>query len=485
MIKDWEEPRLFDAFDLPAFPIECLPSTMRRYVGTISKNLATPIEMAVLVSLSLISVSTQGRVTINVKKDYNESTNLYVLIIAEPGERKSPLLKLMSKPIYEYERNINEQIKIQINRERAELKRKQKELMDLEEQGDIEEAIKKQNEIDQMEKNKSHLVRLTSDDFTVEALTTLMAENNGKMSIISSEGGMFNNISGRYNNKVSFEVLLKAFSGDTIRVDRKSRGPEIIDNALLTILLMAQESVLEGIMENGDLRGQGLLGRFLYCVPKSPLGNRKYETPQLNKDIIETFNNKLFELLNCRDNVLLTLSDEAYEISKDFFNWIEPKLVGELYEIRDWASKLHGTFIRLAGLLHCIEYGSNSTIINKQTMDNARKISMYFVEHSKKAFSIMGTNEVVIKAKYILKKLESLHITEISKKDIYIHCRSRYFKSPDDIIKPIELLIDYNYLRAKENQPTNSTGRKPSTVYELNPIWFLTKIWKEVKSNAC
>lgn len=470
---DWKAIKKFDSYEIPPFPIHTLPKSLKDYVKNISDNLATPIEMGVLAELAIISVCLQGKVFIQVKSDYKESTNLYVLIIAEPGERKSPLLKILSAPLYKYEKITNKERRKKLLEDEMKIKQLQKKQEEFEDDSDYEKVIKVQLKIDELSKRKTRLLRLTTDDFTIEALTSLLAENDGKMSVISSEGGMFNNISGRYSNKSSFETLLKAYTGDTIRVDRKGRDAELIESALLTILLMAQESVLEGIMSNGDLRGQGFLGRFLYCKPISPMGTREYDTPSLNHKIITEFNTILVNLLNIECVNVLTLSDEANKVCKEFFEWLEPRLINELNDIRDWASKLHGTAIRIAGILHCIENnGIGDSIIRKTTMENARDIAMYFIEHAKMAFSIMGTHEDVIKAKFVLHKLETINVKEITKRDLYILCRSRYFKRAEDINETLDLLEEHGYIRQKEVIVSNTVGRKPSTVYTLNSVHF-------------
>lgn len=469
----WQEIVPFDSFDLPTFPVETLPENMRDYVKTVSENLAVPIEMAVLSELAVIAVCLQGRVFVQAKADYKEPVNLYTLVIAEPGERKSPLLKILAAPLYDYEKKINEERRRIINEEKATIKVKQKQLAELEEEDDIAKVVDLQMEIEKLQHKQTHELRLTSDDFTVESLTSLMAENDGRMSVISSEGGMFNNVTGRYNSKASFETLLKAYTGDTIRVDRKSRPSEFIENPSLTILLMAQESVLEGIMDNGNLRGQGFLGRFLYCQPLSPMGKRKYETPPLNHDIIKNFHAILFKLLDIKQANTLKISNEAYTVSKDFFEWLEPRLVGELDSIRDWASKIHGTTFRIAGLLHCIENnGIGDGIISETTMKNAKSIALYFIEHAKKAFSVMGTSKEITKAKFVLRKLETVTEPEIKKRDLYMLCRSKYFSKAEDINDTLELLIEHGYIRSKKVKDSKAVGRK-SVVFELNPEYFV------------
>jgi len=51
------------------------------------------------------------------------------------------------------------------------------------------------------------------------------------------------------------------------------------------------------------------------------------------------------------------LSDEAEALSEQFYNALEPRLGkdGDLEHMADWAGKLHGAVLRIAGLLHAVE----------------------------------------------------------------------------------------------------------------------------------
>lgn len=52
-------------------------------------------------------------------------------------------------------------------------------------------------------------VRFFADDCSSEALTNLLANNDGVLSVISTEGGIFDIMAGRYNNRVNIDVWLK------------------------------------------------------------------------------------------------------------------------------------------------------------------------------------------------------------------------------------------------------------------------------------
>ena len=111
--------------------------------------------------------------------------------------------------------------------------------------------------------------RLLADDATPEATASLLADHGGRIAVVSSEGGVFDTIAGRYSRAVNIDVYLKGHSGDTIRVDREGRPPQYIPRAALTVGLMIQPRVLESIAANRDFTGRGLLARFLYAQPVS------------------------------------------------------------------------------------------------------------------------------------------------------------------------------------------------------------------------
>ena len=88
----------------------------------------------------------------------------------------------------------------------------------------------------------------------------------------------------------------------------------------------------------------------------------------------------------------------------------------------------------------------------------------------------MGTSESVVKAKFVLHKLETAMVTEITKRDIYMLCRSKYFKKAEDINETLDLLEEHGYIRKKETIDITTVGRKPSIVYELNSVHFVHSV---------
>ena len=328
----------------------------------------------------------------------------------------------------------------------------------------------------ELEKHPVKPLRLLADDATPEALTSLMAENNGKMAVISSEGGLFDMAAGQYNDHVNIDVLLKAFTGDSIMIDRKGRPSEQIDRPCLTMLLTVQPSVLNTVMENETFRGRGFLARILYTLPRSMVGQRRFETgpvPHLVREGYEVLLNALLSISVPEFPEQIRLSKPAYLEAKQFAEALEKQLPDELEELQDWAGKYHGQVMRVAGILHCCRYDKDAAKypIDLETMQAAERIGEYFLSHAKVAFQIMGLldSKTVKDAKYILKRLETVNDNEISKRGLIRMCMGR-FPSAEDMDPGLKELEERGYI-AIETVKTGKRGR-PAEIIHLNPEYF-------------
>ncbi|MDR1703176.1 MAG: DUF3987 domain-containing protein [Clostridiales bacterium] len=473
---EWEPPIPFDNVTVPAFPVECFPPQLKDYVLAVSEATQTPVDMAAVASLADIAVCVQGKYKVQAKPDWTEPLNLYVAIVANPAERKSAVLGHMARPLYEYEQIYNEASMPEINQSRLEKKMLEKELEALTNEfvkkgGSKAGVLAKQDELTNFKEKKP--LRLLADDVSPEALTSLLADNGGNMSVISSEGGIFEILAGRYSSSVNIDTFLKSHCGDPIRIDRKGRESEYIPEPCLTTLLCIQPQVLDGIMSNDVFRGRGLTARFLYCIPQSALGNRRFEVDNIPQGHKKRFRQQCFDLLDIKkekETEIITLSPEAYSLTAEYANQLEPLLVDELEGMSDFAGKLHGAVLRIAGLLHVVEQNGFANVepMKGETMSNAIKIGDYFLAHAKAAYQLMGADEAMKDAKYILAKLEKERFERVTKRDFLRLCRK--FKKTEQLDEPLKRLIEYNYL--KELNKSTSGNNRVLESYIINPLIY-------------
>ena len=99
----WSTPIPFDEVKLPSFPVDAFPAPLYDWVKAVAENTETPVDMAAVCALAVLSCALQGKFIVHAKSGYDELLNLYILIIANSGERKSPIVRMMTRPIYKYE----------------------------------------------------------------------------------------------------------------------------------------------------------------------------------------------------------------------------------------------------------------------------------------------------------------------------------------------------------------------------------------------
>lgn len=469
----WETPLPFDEYDLPSFPVDALPETVRRYVLAVAESTQTSVDMAAVEALGVGSLCSQGKYFIQGNADWAEPLNIYTVVILPPAERKSSVLSMMIRPVEEYEKEENSRRNAGIIESQMILSRLEKEKRSLVERASKgkateEEVRTKATEIAKYEPVKP--LRLFVDDVTSEKLTSVLAENKGRAAVVSAEGGIFDIISGLYSRNVNIDVFLKGHSGDTIRVDRIGRASESIIHPALTMVLAVQPEVLNGLMSNNSFRGRGLTARFLYSMPKSTVGSRSFSTKPIPEGVRARYQ-ALIETILSSDNEQepISLDDGAREVLEDLFNEIEGRLKGDLAEISDWVGKFVGAVLRISGILHVMKYPKDSMFdaVDRETMEHAVIIGRYFLTHAKAAYSLMGADTVNKDAQHLLSFIKRERLAEFSRRDAMRLCRS--FKTADSLQPVLNRLCEYGYIAVKPQEPVSGIGRRPSEVYVTNP----------------
>lgn len=272
--------------------MDTLPGKVRGFSKALCESLQVSSGMVGPAVLAVVATGTQKKYDIHPLEDWYEPGNLYITIVAEPSERKSPTMKEELIPVYEYEAEENERLAPEIatykakkevleNRIRNTInslsksgkKKGDEKYLDM---GDLDTF---QNELNQLEEVAP--VRLAVDDVTMEVLGKLLEQNKERIGIMSTEGGIFNILAGRYSDKTVIDIVLKAYSGDRLSQDRLGRKGQMLNSPLITMLLYVQPIIIKEVMENSEFVGRGLNARFLYSIPPSTIGKRRYRVMKI------------------------------------------------------------------------------------------------------------------------------------------------------------------------------------------------------------
>lgn len=476
--QKWENPIPFEKKTLPSFPINVYPEWLQSFVYHLAESTQTPVDVAAVGAISILSTALSKKFYVFITDEWREPINTYCILALPPGNRKSAVFKALQEPIAEFEKEERERMEPLVIEQKAEQKAKRKRLESLEKEyaknGDdttLNEIKALNLEIEQEE--KLNMPRFITGDVTAEKLGELMAENGEKISLLSAEGGgVFGNMAGRYssNGQANIEIYLNGHTGDYTPIDRIGRGTLILNSPCLTIGLFIQPEVIKDVPPAFSERG--LMQRFLYSFPHSLVGFRNSTPDPIPEDVKRRYVSYIKRMMkfDTSEPIKLTLDESATASRIDLMNKLEMEFRdgGRLAEMKEWGSKLAGTIIRIAGLLHVAENVLNMQEIPEQisgdTFSKARKLTDYFIEHAKEAYGVMDSIEDDKDAKYILEKItEKFAQEEFAHQSLWQLVKRKY-KKVENLDKIIFQLEDMNYLRIKFD------GRKK--VIELNPLFL-------------
>ena len=454
-----------------AFPLADLPGTVTAMTVMLSDSVQVSFEMAACMVLGAVSTAAAGRVKVRVDASHEEPCQLFIAIGADPSERKSACMSLAFEGLYRWEREEKER--------RAPAVRHCQETKALLEEGitrarkagDRQRMADLIDELNGMEEVKP--VRLILTDTTPEALSRAMAQNGGRMAVVSSEGQFFNILAGSYSGSgaANLDVVLKGYSGEPVRVERIGREGDEIDRACLSLCLAVQPAMLGEFLNDPTLAGRGMASRFLVCMPESRVGGRATSGMAIKADVMEVFASALEWVLG-QEELTLTLSAEAYARYDLWFQEVERQLGpgGELADLgQGWGGKLCGNTARIAALMQLTRRDeARRMVVDGEVMGWAIGLARWFRDQ---ALRLMGgekglspeANEALA---YMVRKGETVFpVTEIRAK---LRWR-RGLKTAELVESALDELAEHGYIRLLPAPPWSGTGRPPKPRYELHP----------------
>ncbi|MEZ5315478.1 MAG: YfjI family protein [Chlamydiales bacterium] len=481
---DWQAPIPLGAIDSPSFPEGVFPDAIEKFVGELSRSTETPRDLAGLTILAALATASHNKYVVQVKSDYREPVNLWTAVALPPGSRKSAVLAAAIKPIEKYEKQkqkLIEPLIKEITSRNKSLEVRIRELRNMVAKAKECDFEALQQEIFTLEEKIEEppaFPQLWTSDVTPENLGTLMVLNHECMAVLSDEAGIFDILAGRYSSGIpNLDLFLKSHTGSPARVNRMGRPPDLLERAILTMGLTPQPDVLKGLGKNRTFRGRGLLGRFLYAMPRSNLGKRDLNASPMLPEVEAGYHRVLEAILEHEMSgdaqYALNLSPEAYEKWFGYSRAIEIQMDegGPLAFMTDWAGKLAGQIARIGALIHIARYASEKPwmqAISMEDMGAAIKIGHYLSKHAQAVFDLMGADPALEGAKAVLRWVAANRYESFTFRDCQYAHKSR-FKKAKELQDSIEVLLDNYFIIEAEQE--KKTGR-PSRVLYVNPYIF-------------
>jgi putative DNA primase/helicase len=384
----WPEPQPLVAEDAARpYPVGALPGAIGEAVREVTDFVQCPAALAACSALSALSTAAQGLANIRRGPDLEGPLSLYLLAVADSGERKSECDRRFSQALRDWEGDARAGLEPERARSRAAIAGWE------EERQGVRAAIRKaRTEGKPTDKHKASLAKLEEEEpqpvrephlliesETAESLAWALARPDGWPSagLLSSEAGIVFGGHAMRRDSIAYNLSLlnKLWSGEPHRVSRRTSESFELSGARLTMGLAVQPETVRAFFEEsrGLARGTGFAARFLIAWPISRQGERLYREPPANWPGLTAYRARLRELLDAPAPVddrgalrppALEMTSEGFEEWKLTHDSIERELRtgGEWAELRDVASKAAENVARVAGLLHVFTHGPRGRV---------------------------------------------------------------------------------------------------------------------------
>ncbi len=442
---DWPEPQPLSAKIVQeSYPVDALPETIRKAVEEVHGFVKAPISLVASSALATLSLAVQGHVDVQRAEKLQGSSGLFFLTIADSGERKSTSDGYFTSVIRAYQEQQNILMKPELEKYKASIDSWMAEREGLlaaiknakkggKETSGLQQALWDHQSI---EPQPPKIPRLLLGDETPESLAWKLAKQWPSSGIVSNEAGLIfgSHSMGKDSVMRNLALLNVLWDGGDHSVGRKTSESFTVQGARLTMALQVQEGTLRSFFEkSGSLaRDTGFLARFLIAWPESTQGKRFFTEAPINWPHLAELHKRIAQILAIPVQIdtegglipnIMLFTPSAKAAWVEFDDQIESELVcsGELYDIRDVASKSADNAARMAALFQVLENGLYGPI-EHACFDAASRIVAWHLNESRRFYGELALPKELADAvrldKWLIEHCRQKNITSLNKNHI-------------------------------------------------------------------
>lgn len=446
------------------FPFEAFPPILRDYAKHLCHfiQVADSIVGSSLLSLTSLLVQIRGNISI----DYRSiPLSLSTLVVADSGERKTTVDKIILATIREWEEELfigySDEIASYASLAEKRAPRwlgppppNPKILM----QEPTIEGIIKQFEIGY-------------------PFLGLFSDEGSKMLGGYSLGGFKEMSSAGYLSNFWDGAPIERTRSSTEKVRTSGEEKNTLFNKRLTVCLMIQNVVFNRVWNNLFLQEQGLLARFLICQPSPLAGTRFYKNsswdPEKFKKVQEKINLRINDLLDLaiaqhrktyfsmqegktshHAQETIQLSKEALESYREFNDHIEGEIAlgGIYYPIKAYAAKTGEQSLRIAGCLSLFDIPYEFEI-TKAAYERGKILAKWYLDETLRISYHSSADITEQKERYILDLLESRwkkNQTGMTLREIIQAFPIKNVRKKDDLLPILTRLLENNKIKNED-----------------------------------
>lgn len=450
--------------DPPEFPLEALPPVLKNLAEEVSVSIKVPPALAAAEILAMVGLAIGRNVYYILKKGVTGRANLYMLIFAARGERKSAVDHLLRQPFDVW---LTEKLKEYNNRiEQADLIAKRREFLvtrlvkakdfSSPESDQLRDEIQLlANQLDELPPHPN----IFTNNITQEALLQKLSRCGGTVAVFADDGrAPLKMILGKRYSKdgdAQDDVFLDCFDGSkTLSYDRSGRSIVPISRPCIGLMLMLQPDMLIQLAGQEEIFDSGFASRCLFCFPESWVGKR-HDDGSLKRDIddlevsdgvIKAYSELIHRFMNQsydqEEPCYIGIAKAAKEFWKQHYREVESEsdVGGRYYDTLSVAIRYPSQTLRLALLISQV---NGHERIELEDIQNAHTLMRYFIVNAERCHFYMKEMALPDDARKIIRHWLRSGLPCHTARDIY---RATGITA-GELAEMIALLAKRNYCR--------------------------------------
>jgi hypothetical protein len=384
----WKTKELVELPEAPRFPVDALPEGCQRFVREAAVSIGCAPDLVAVPLLGLLSAGIGNSRQVQLKRGWKESAALFAVVVAEPGDKKTPAQKAALAPVWRAQERFKREYREKYEAYEEELRQWKAD----------ERAAAKEGEPAPPKPEEPTLRHAVVDDVTVERLADILDET--PRGVVSVQDELSGWILGMNQYKAGGkgadrQFWLRVWSNASVKVDRKSRRiPAIIAEPWVSVIGAIQPEILPGL----DIgRNDGMMDRFLYSYPEPQ------HAKHTDDEVSAAAEHAVLELYGKLATLRMPESDgepfpgtvpmtkEAWQVFKELADELseEAHAVGFPRRLRGACSKLEAYLARLSLILalsRVVESDDREEVEPRDVLA-ASVILDYFKAHARRVFA--------------------------------------------------------------------------------------------------
>lgn len=373
--------------DVAPFPVEAFPEVLQRLIREAAVAFPCPPDLIGLPLLALAGSAIGNSRCLELKQTWHELAILWAAIVAAPGAKKTPVLKMLRACWDARQRALARDYADAVKRYES----------------DQREAKKAAGEGDNALSDAPVLKQAYVSDTTMEALADVLMANPRGVALIRDEmDGWIRAMNEYKRGGADRQNWLSLWSGESFPLNRRNRKqPIFVSDPFIGVVGGIQPDILPDL---NDERGRqdGFVHRFLFAYPK-PLPITGYSDEEVSRETLDALGNIFTRLwmLKPEDDadgtthpVCIHLSraakriwvrwnaEHADEQNKPSFPAV---LSGPWQKMVSYAA-------RLALIVHSLRWAAQEPVghdVDEQSMAAACDLVEYFKSHARRVYTLL------------------------------------------------------------------------------------------------